>query len=169
METVAEILRAGAWPTKDERDSITLAYQDRYRRRVALTAEGGTRFLLDLSQATLLRDGDGARLSGGGFVRIIAEIEALFEVTAYPAEDLARLAWHLGNRHIPAEIGQDRILIQRDRVIADMLIGLGAQVQEIAAPFNPVTGAYSVDDHRHGHAHDHRHENGGTHGEGRGK
>jgi urease accessory protein len=173
MERVTEILPAGQWPASGERDRITLTYQDRHRRRVALTGEGGTTFLLDLPQAVLLREGDGARLSGGGFVRVQAETEALLEVTAGSAEELARLAWHLGNRHLPAEIGRDRILIQRDHVIANMLTGLGAQVREVAAPFNPVTGAYSSREHHHGHAHDrehdHQHDHEHGHDEGRGE
>lgn len=169
MERVVEIVPAGHWQVAEERDRVTLPYHDRHRRRLAMRGEGGVEFLLDLAEATLLREGDGLRLSGGGFVAVRAMAEALLEVTAHSSEELALLAWHLGNRHLPAEIAKDRILIHRDHVIADMLRGLGAHVREVMAPFNPASGAYhGVATHAHGHSHrhddDHAHHD---HGEGR--
>ncbi|MFI4987984.1 MAG: urease accessory protein UreE [Alphaproteobacteria bacterium] len=150
METVSEILPAGHWPKAEERDSVTLAYEARHRRRLRMSGERGSEFLLDLPHTVLMREGDGLRLPSGGYVRVCAAAEPLLEVTAASAAALARLAWHLGNRHLPAEIGSARILIHRDHVIADMLRGLGATVRDVVVPFNPETGAYSG-----GHHHEH--------------
>jgi urease accessory protein len=161
MERVVDILHAGHWPAAEQRDSITLAYDDRHRRRLVMRAEGGTEFLLDLPEAAVLREGDGLRLAGGGYVGVRAAAEALIEVTVRSRQELARLAWHLGNRHLQTQIEDGRILIRRDHVIADMLCGLGATIREVMAPFDPESGAYSGGqshhDHDHGHGHDHDH------------
>jgi urease accessory protein len=170
MERATQYLPAGAWPERFERDQITLSFLDRHRRRLALRADGGTEFLLDLAEAAALRDGGGLALDSGGFVRVRAAAEELFEVTARSADELARLAWHLGNRHLPAQIEAKRILIRADHVIADMLRGLGASVRAISAPFDPESGAYDTahrhehaHDHGHGHDHEHAHSHGGSH------
>ena len=91
-------------------------------------------------------------LDDGGWLAVRAALEPLMEVTAHGPEQLARLAWHIGNRHLPAQIERDRILIRDDAVIADMLLGLGAHVHRIEAPFSPEGGAY--DGHMPGYAHD---------------
>jgi urease accessory protein len=162
MERVLDILAAGAWPAAEERDSVTLPYHDRHRRRLRLSSARGTDFLLDLPQTVLMREGDGLKLAGGGYVRVHAAEEALLEVKAATPAALARLAWHLGNRHLPAEIGTERILIHRDHVIAEMLRSLGAEVAEIMSPFNPESGAYaSRTDHGHPHAQGHDHDDHG--------
>jgi len=157
MESVNEILPAGHWPAAEERDAVTLAYDARHRRRLRMRGERGSEFLLDLPQAVMMREGDGLKLSSGGYVRVRAAAEALLEVTAASPAELARLAWHLGNRHLAAEIGRERILIRRDHVIAEMLSRLGARVREVSAPFNPESGAYSGAGEHHHHDH-HRHE-----------
>ena len=179
MERATQYLPAGAWPERFERDRITLSFLDRHRRRLALRADGGTEFLLDLAEAAALREGGGLALESGGFVRVRAAAEALFEITARSADELARFAWHLGNRHLPAQIEAQRILIRADHVIADMLRGLGAGVRPISAPFDPESGAYDTahrhehghdpdsgpdhgPDHGHDHGHDHAHAHGGT-------
>ncbi len=149
METVSEILPAGHWPALEERDRVTLTYEARHRRRLRMRGDGGHEFLLDLPQTVLMREGDGLKLAGGGYVRVRAADEPLLEVTAASPAELARLAWHLGNRHLPAEITAVRVLIYRDHVIADMLSRLGATVREITEPFNPETGAYGGDGHHH--------------------
>ncbi|WP_431281804.1 urease accessory protein UreE [Humitalea sp. 24SJ18S-53] len=153
------ILAAGSW--KDSRDTITLDFDDRFRRRKAYVAEGGLAFLLDLPEATVLRDGDALRLEDGSLVAVRAKPEPLIEVTAGEAISLARLAWHLGNRHLPAEIDGARILIRHDHVIETMLRGLGAGVQEVLAPFNPEGGAYG--EHNRAAAHPHTHHHGDDH------
>ena len=101
--------------------------------------------MLDLPEAVALADGDGLELADGGWIEVRAAPEDLVEVTCRGG--LARVAWHLGNRHCPADIRADRILIRTDRVIEDMLLGLGASVTPVRAPFDPERGAYG----RHGH------------------
>src|SRR5215475_6842009 len=95
----SQILRAGLWRAADAVDRVVLDADERHRRRIVLTAEGGTRFLLDLQQATALRDGDGLLLDDGALIVVVAKPEPLVEIAAQGAAALARLAWHLGNRH----------------------------------------------------------------------
>ncbi|MCW5747656.1 MAG: urease accessory protein UreE [Alphaproteobacteria bacterium] len=143
-------------------DSITLIYDDRYRRRLRLLGDGGTDFLLDLPEPTVLRDGDGLLLDDGGYVRVKAADEPLVEIRAGDPALFTRLAWHLGNRHLPTQIDGARMLIRDDHVIVDMLRGLGAEVRRVSAPFNPEGGAYGQYNHDHGHPHAHGSE--GRHG-----
>jgi len=155
------VLPAGTWPEEEARDSVTLDFDDRFRRRRFYNGEAGLAFLLDLPEAQMLRDGDGLRLASGGFVRVRAAPERLVEVTAPSPQHLLRLAWHLGNRHLPAEVGGGGILIRHDHVIVRMLEGLGATLRRVDAPFNPEGGAYGEHNHApthpHGHHHDHDH------------
>jgi urease accessory protein len=141
-------------------DAVCLDYDDRFRRRKRYTAEGGLEFLLDLPEATVLRDGQGLKLEDGRIVLVKAAEEPLIEVRAESPAALVRLAWHLGNRHLPAELHEHRILIREDHVIEHMLIGLGAALAKVNAPFNPEGGAYgehnrSIHQHHHGHGHHH--------------
>ncbi len=128
---------------------MLLDYEGRHRRRFRYLGEKGTEFILDLQQTALLRDGDGLQLDDGRTVLIAAAEEALVSVTAKNADELVRLAWHIGNRHLPAQISAERILIRDDAVINHMLLGLGARVEPIIAAFTPERGAYSS-----GHAHE---------------
>jgi len=153
VKRATEVLPRGSWSGRPQRDRITLAFDDRFRRRIALTADGGFRFLLDLPEACVLRDGDGLALDDGGVVAVAAATEALIEVTAGSPAALARLAWHLGNRHLPAQIEASRILIRDDHVIVDMLRGLGATVRPVTAAFDPEGGAYGQHNHDPGHRH----------------
>jgi urease accessory protein len=155
MLKVTDILPAHPGPFADH---VTLSYDARYRRRMALTGRHGLSFLLDLPKAVLLRGGDGLRLEDGQVVRVDAEPEALMEIRADGPEHLLRLAWHIGNRHLSAEIHAGHILLRHDHVIGHMLEHLGAQVREITAPFNPEGGAYGDAHTAHDHgAHDHEH------------
>lgn len=151
MTTITDILPAGAW-TGAAADSVTLDYDGRHRRRIVLTGASGSEYLLDLAEATHLRHGDGLQLPGGGVIQVVAKAEPLLEVTAHSPADLLRLAWHIGNRHLAAQVFPDRILIRRDHVIAHMLEHQGAHVREIEAPFDPESGAYH-DHGGHSHAH----------------
>lgn len=164
------VAAAGAWPEAEARDTVTVDFDDRFRRRKLYTAEGGLAFLLDLPEAQVLRDGDGLALATGGFVRVKAAPEPLIEVTATDPQHLLRLAWHLGNRHLPTEISGSRILIRHDHVILRMLEGLGATVRAVEAPFNPEGGAYGEHNrmpaHPHGHHHHHDHGHEHNHGDG---
>ena len=123
-------------------DRVVLDADERHRRRIVLTAEGGTRFLLDLPHATALRDGDGLMLEDGSVVRVVGKCEPLVEIAAVDPRELARLAWHIGNRHIEVEIAGGRLRIRRDSVLEEMLRGLGAQLSFIEAPFEPESRAY---------------------------
>jgi len=152
MRRATKCEKAGHWPAREAEGSVTLAFDDRHRRRIKLRADDGADFLLDLAETRVLEEGDGLALDDGGWLTVRAAPEALMEVTAHSPEQLARLAWHIGNRHLLAQIERTRILIREDAVIADMLVGLGAHVHRVMAPFSPEGGAY--DGHMPGYGHD---------------
>lgn len=155
MIRATKVIRAGHWSGVPA-DAVLLPYDDRHRRRFAMKGERGLEFLLDLSEATALRHGDGLVLEDGRIVEVRARPEALLVVTAKDAHHLARLAWHLGNRHVPAAIEAEKILIRPDHVLAEMLAGLGAEVAAIEEPFDPEGGAYAQGGgHGHGHGYSH--------------
>jgi urease accessory protein len=165
MIRATEVLPAGEWDRKAEIDEIELAHDGRYRRRVTMRASGDTVFLLDLVQAANLKDGDGLKLDDGRVIRVVAAAEPLLEITGEP-HLLSRLAWHLGNRHVPAEVRSDALRIAPDHVLEDMLKNLGANIAHIEAPFYPEAGAYAKGEGNHGH-HDHGHDHHGhTHKQG---
>ncbi|MGO4386992.1 urease accessory protein UreE [Microvirga sp. 2YAF29] len=141
-------------------DVITLDHGDRHRRRIVLSADGGTTFLLDLDKADILEDGDAIRLDSGWLVEVRAASERLVEIKAGDPLELLTLAWHIGNRHVPAEILKDTIYIGYDHVLVDMLRGLGAQVELVERPFRPVRGAYHQEHGSHGAHHHHGHGHG---------
>ena len=145
---VTEVLRAGRWLPQTAVDCLCLDYDQRHRRRFRYVAAGGTSLLLDLPRATVLNAGDGLRLDDGSIVLVEAAAEALVEVTAVDSTTLLRLAWHIGNRHLAAQLEQARIVIRDDHVINSMLIGLGASVRQFSGAFSPESGAY----HEHGGA-----------------
>jgi urease accessory protein len=148
------VAHVGEWPREHARGTVTLTFDDRHRRRLRLTSDAGEPFLLDLSRAAVLEEGDGLALSDGTWLAVKAAPEALLEITAEPSL-LARLAWHLGNRHLPAQIDAQRIRIRDDHVIADMIERLGGRVQRISAPFTPEAGAYDAAPPAHEHHHEH--------------
>ncbi len=167
----------GAWQVTPA-DTIVLDHEGRHRRRVTMTATRGTEFLLDLPEAVALRGGDALILEDGRLIEIIAAPEALAEVRCTDPPQLARVAYHIGNRHAQAEILANRIRVRRDHVLEDMVRGHGSKVAHIEAPFEPDTGAYEApeDTHAHdhkghdhkGHAHehdDHGHDHGHKHGD----
>jgi urease accessory protein len=167
-----EVLPPGTWPVDTAVDRIVLSYDERHRRRLRYVASGGTTFLLDLPRAAVLRAGDGLRLEDGRIVRVEASPEQLIEITAPDIGTLVRLAWHIGNRHLPAQLEPQRILIREDAVIESMLTGLGATLRHVLAPFTPEAGAYhgSGGHGAHGPAHhlhppepEHAHEVGQAH------
>ena len=110
-----------------------------------MTGEGGTAFLLDLPHAAALRDGDGLVLDDGAIVRVAGKPEPLVEITATSAHDLARLAWHIGNRHTDVQVMGDTLRIRRDHVLEDMLRGLGARMHALEAPFDPEQGRMGME------------------------
>ena len=150
MRRASEVRKAGTWNAATAIDAVVLDADERHRRRVTLAGERGTVFLLDLPQARALRDGDGLVLEDGAIVRVAGKPEPLTEIAAASPHELARLAWHIGNRHTDVQVVGDRLRIRRDHVLEDMLRGLGAELTPIEAPFGPEPGAY----HRHREAGD---------------
>jgi len=150
MKRITEIKPAAAWDAQTACDFIVLDAQDRHRRRVVFVGEHGAAYLLDLPRPAQLRDGDGLLLEDGSLVRVTGKAEALVEITAASPHDLARIAWHLGNRHTEVQIAGERLRIRRDHVLEEMLGGLGASLSYLVAPFDPETGAYDHNGHAHG-------------------
>jgi urease accessory protein len=124
-------------------DTIVLDYEARHRRRIALETTHGIEFLLDLPDARVLRNGDALQLDDGRLIEVVAAPEPLIEIRASEPHSLVRLAWHLGNRHLPVEILAKSLRIRRDHVIETMLAQLGGKLREIEAPFTPESGAYA--------------------------
>lgn len=146
LPSAYEFRRHGHWDGAG--DSVTLSYAERFLRRKRLCSDGGQAFLADLAETVSLNHGDAFVLGDGTLIEVRAAPEALLEITG----DLPRLAWHIGNRHTPCQVAPDRLLIQADHVLRDMLEHLGATVAEVSAPFTPETGAYG-----HGRTHGHSH------------
>jgi urease accessory protein len=167
MIRATNVLPAGTWDRSTEADRIALTHDNRHRRRFAMKGEGGTEFLLDLADAAYLRDGDGLALDDGRVVRVVAASEPVADIAGNPLL-IARVAWHIGNRHVPAQILADRIRIARDHVLEEMIANLGAKVTRTEAPFDPEPGAYAGEavhahGHHHRHGHDHSHDRGHAH------
>ena len=151
MLRAESVLPSGAWDDQTASDHVLIDFDRRHRRRIVLATEGGAELLLDLPQAVRLRDGDGLALADGRVVRVVARPEPLLEIHAHGPAELVRIAWHLGNRHLPVQLLGDRIRIRADHVIADMVHGLGGHARALEAPFDPDGGAYAGG---HSHAHD---------------
>ena len=152
----SDILPAGSWDLAKETDRVLIDYDRRFRRRIVLTTVSGAEVLIDLPHAIRLRDGDGL-LVKTGIVRVCAQVEELMEIHAHEDGELIRIAWHLGNRHLPVQLLDDRIRIRADHVIGEMVEGLGGHVDLISAPFDPEAGAYSGGGHHHHHHDDDDH------------
>jgi urease accessory protein len=148
-------------------DTVVLDFDDRHRRRMAMTGTRGLEFLLDLENAIALRGGDALVLEDGRLIEVVAAAEPLVEIRGADPLHLVRVAWHLGNRHLPTQIMPKGLRIRRDHVIEAMVTGLGARIIEIEAPFDPEGGAYAAaqaqDDHGHG-GHDHSSHDHAAHG-----
>jgi urease accessory protein len=147
-------------------DTIVLDFDARHRRRIALESTHGIPFLLDLPDALVLRNGDALMLDDGRLIEVVAAAEPLTEIRCGDGRQLARIAWHLGNRHLPVEILAKSLRIRRDHVIETMVAQLGGKLRDIEAPFAPEGGAYAghaAEPHAdsssaHGHEHDgHKH------------
>lgn len=124
-------------------DTVVLDFNDRHRRRMAMTGTRGLEFLLDLETAVALRGGDALVLEDGRRIEVVAAPEPLVEIRGVDPLHLVRVAWHLGNRHLPTQIMAKGLRIRRDHVIEAMVQGLGARIIEIEAPFDPEGGAYA--------------------------
>jgi urease accessory protein len=148
---------AGQWPKEKAAGTLTLDFDARHRRRIRLTADQGEDVLLDLPKAVAMADGDGLQLEDGRWLEVQAAAEPIVEVRHKDPHQLVRLAWHLGNRHLPTEIRDEVLRIRPDHVIEDMLRSFGADLVKMQAPFQPEGGAYSGHDHNHeddGHHHE---------------
>ncbi len=169
MIRATSVVRRPAVRAEKVADIITLDHQARHRRRIAMTADGGLAFLLDLEKATVLADGDAVKLEDGRLVQVKAAPEALVEVRTLNPLRLMKVAWHLGNRHVPTEITEDAVYFAEDHVLMEMVRGLGAGVEKVMRPFRPEKGAYeAAEAHGHGEAghHDHEHHDHSHHDHG---
>jgi urease accessory protein len=149
--------------TEPPADTVVLDFDDRHRRRMAMTGTRGLEFLLDLEHAIALRGGDALVLDDGRLVEVVAAPEPLLEIRGTDPHHLVRVAWHLGNRHLPTQIMAKGLRIRRDHVIETMVKGLGARVIEIEAPFDPEGGAYAGGGHAHASAEAHGHASAEAH------
>lgn len=157
MRRVTHIIFKSDRPLDDVMGTVTLCFEDRFRRRIRLHDDAGEAFLLDLPHATRFEDGDGLALKSGGVLKVIAAQQDVLDVTGQDTQHTARLAWHIGNRHTPVEVLKSgQLRIQYDHVLLHMLEGLGASTKRSSAPFVPESGAY--DSTSQGASHDHTHE-----------
>jgi urease accessory protein len=150
---------AGHWPKDKAADALTLDFDARHRRRIRLSTDQGEDVLLDLPKAVAMANGDGLRLEDGRWLRVRAAAELIVEVRHKDPNQLMRLAWYLGNRHLPTEIRSQLLRIRPDHVIEAMLHGFGADLVMVQVPFQPEGGAYSGNGHHHdrdysGHHHE---------------
>jgi urease accessory protein len=159
MLRATSVKAAQAW-REEPADTVVLEFDDRHRRRMAMTGTRGLEFLLDLPEVVALRGGDALVLEDGRLIEVVAAAEPLLEIRCRDTMHLVRIAWHLGNRHLPMQVMAKGLRIRRDHVIEEMVRGLGARVIEIEAPFDPEGGAYAGGGHAHDHAH---HEHGHAH------
>jgi len=158
-----DVIKKGKW-VGFAIDTVVLDYDGRRRRRLALEGVDGFTFLLDLAEAPTLMPGDALKLEDGRLIRVEAAPEDLLTITCDNATQLNRIAYHLGNRHLPVEVGDGYLRIRADHVIEHMVKDLGATVEPLEAPFYPEGGAYGehAGGHHHhgGHDHGHSHEHG---------
>ena len=149
MIRATTVKSCGAW-TGMPAGIVVLDFDSRHRRRIVLRTAQGLEFLLDLDNAHRLREGDALMLEDGRLIEVEAASEPLAEIRCADLRHLVRVAWHLGNRHLPTMLDGDRLLIRCDHVIEDMVRGLGASVTHLEAPFNPEGGAYAGGHHHQG-------------------
>ena len=157
MKRATKVLSPGSW--RDSVGTVSLTFDDRYRRRTKLTDTEGNAFLLDLEKPRVLQQGEGLQLEGGGVLAVVAADEPVADIHTHSVAETARIAWHIGNRHIPVQVLKNGSLrIRDDHVLVEMIEGLGAHVHRGLAPFSPEGGAYSEEaktHHHHGHDHEH--------------
>ena len=157
--------------------ALRLPFEQRQKSRLHAHLESGEEVALMLPRGEILRGGDLVTASDGRVIEVVAEVEKLLHVECESPQALARAAYHLGNRHVPVEVGAKYVRINYDHVLEEMLKGLGAKVSAIESPFEPEAGAYGAGhqhaemghggkihefgephDHEHGHDHHHDHD-----------
>ncbi len=141
----------GAWSAREAIDRVILDADERQRRRIVLTGENGTTFLLDLERPVSLRNGDGLVLDDGAIVEVQGAPEPLIEIEGLGATHMLRIAWHIGNRHTDLQIVEDRLRIRRDHVLEAMLVQMGAMLTAVDAPFDPEAVPRTPDPESHDH------------------
>jgi len=161
MPRAVRVLSAAARAGQPVIDTVILDYAERSAQKLAVTGVKGGRFEIDLAQATRLATDDALVLEDGSLVEVVAAPEPLIEARAADLAQLARLAWHLGDRHLPAQLFANRIRVRVEPGTEDLLKALGARLVRIEAPFEPEGGAYAS---AHGHEHAHDHHHGHAHG-----
>lgn len=166
MRRATQHFYADDWPLAEAGDSVTLDYDARHRRRIVLTTDKGETVLLDLERAVAMGEGDGLALEGGGWIKVVAAPEPVVEISCATPGELVRIAWHLGNRHLPTQVTPAALYIRPDSVIETMLVDLHARCTRLERPFQPERGAYGQNrnspkggapQHAHGHHHAHSH------------
>ena len=130
-------------------DNISLSYEERFIRRKKLVSDNGTEFLVNLKETISLDENYFFELENGKVIKIISKEESLIEIKG---ENLKQIIWHIGNRHLPAQIEEARILIKEDPVILDMILKLKGNVNKVFEKFKPEGGAYGM-----GRTHSHKH------------
>ncbi|MFY8039671.1 MAG: urease accessory protein UreE [Bosea sp. (in: a-proteobacteria)] len=164
MQRATSIVRKPAVKADKVIDTVVLAHEDRQRRRAVLKTVQGSEILLDLDKAGVLSEGDALKLDDGRLVLVTAATQDLIEIRAENPLRLMRVAWHIGNRHTPAEITADALYIEDDHVLAEMIRGQGCSTTKVSRPFKPERGAYDHGGHDHGHDHGHEgHDHGHDH------
>lgn len=147
-------------------DTVILDYAQRSAQNITVTGVKGGQFDIALAEPARLRTDDVLQLDDGTIVEVVAAPEPLLEARAADLAHLARLAWHLGDRHVPAQLFANRIRVRAEPAVEDLLKALGAKLARIEAPFDPEGGAYETahaHGHDHSHAHDHAHDHGHHH------
>lgn len=161
---------------------LRLPFEQRQKSRLHAHLASGEEVALMLPRGEVLRGGDLVTASDGRVIEVVAAPEKVLHIECAGAADLTRAAYHLGNRHVPVQVGEGFLRIGADHVLEEMLKGLGAKVKHMDAPFEPEAGAYGAGhrheekghggkihefgepghggDHDHGHEHDHHHEHG---------
>jgi urease accessory protein len=157
MPRATRVLNAAERAGRAIADTVILDYAQRSAQKIAVTGVKGSRVEIDLQQAARLRTDDVLELDDGSFVEVVAAPEPLIEARAADLSQLARLAWHLGDRHVPAQLFANRIRVRAEASVEELLKALGARLARIEAPFEPEGGAYEAA-HHHDHAHDHHHD-----------
>jgi urease accessory protein len=135
-------------PVAEPYGELVLPFDLRIRSRLRTRLDSGEEVVLKTERGAILRGGECLRSDDGRVVRVAAAPEKVMHVTCADQFELMRAAYHLGNRHVPVEIGDGYLRIAADHVLGDMLLGLGAKVEELQAPFEPESGAYGGS---HGH------------------
>jgi urease accessory protein len=135
--------------------ALRLPFDRRQKSRQLAALVSGETVAIVLPRGEVLRGGDWVVASDGRVIEVVAEVEKVMHVECDSAENLARAAYHLGNRHVPVQVGKGWLRLESDHVLEEMLRGLGATVTMLEVPFEPEAGAYGSH---------HRHDNESGHG-----